>query len=248
MLIVAFILLQIIAFGAVIFALKKILHSDTQGAVRRLEGAYQDLVKKQKDLQQKIEVAEKEYAEKKEESIKIAEKMKSEAMDEMRNKRDDVIKAAKAQADEILSKARASTEEHYRKVEMEVNRKMIDMAAGLIHSSLSPKTAEVLNECLVKEFLDTIKGIDLSSVGPHVESLTLRTVAPLSKENLDKLNSIILTKMKRAIKVEEVTDSQVLAGILLQFGTLLLDGSLPNYVRDNAEKAKADVQFQSKPT
>ena len=69
--------LQIIVFGAVIFFLKKILYRDTESSINRLDRVYQDMLKKQKDLGQKIEAAEKEYNEKKEEASLVASKLKT---------------------------------------------------------------------------------------------------------------------------------------------------------------------------
>lgn len=241
MLIVQIIILNLIVFTGLTLFLKKIFYSDTQSALKRLEGVYQDLLKKQKDLMQKIEAAEKEYAQKKEESIKIADKLKSEAMNEMREKKDEMIKGAKAQAEEIITKARASTDESYKKIEQELARKMIETASGLLGSALSQKSCMVLHTSLIKEFLERGKEFDLSSVGSHVEKLTIRTAFPLSKEENDKLLALMTQKLNRAITLEERVDSTVIAGIVLLFGTLILDGSLANYVRDAAEKAKQEV-------
>ena len=50
---VMLIILQIIVFTGVIFFLRKILVSDTQSSVNRLDHVYQDLLKKQKELTEK---------------------------------------------------------------------------------------------------------------------------------------------------------------------------------------------------
>ena len=60
MLTLQFIILQVIVFSAVVYFLKKILSGDTESAVKRLGIVYEDLVKKQKDLTEKLEAAEKE--------------------------------------------------------------------------------------------------------------------------------------------------------------------------------------------
>ncbi|MBI3306483.1 MAG: F0F1 ATP synthase subunit delta [Candidatus Omnitrophica bacterium] len=241
MLIVQIVILNLIVFTGLILFLKKIFYSDTESALKRLEGVYQDLLKKQKDLTQKIEGAEKEYVQKKEEAVKIVDKLKSDAMDEMRSKKDDMVKSAKSQAEEIINKARASTDEAYKKIEQELSRKMIDTAAELVGSALSPKTCTVLHVSLIKEFFDRGKDFDLSSVGSNVDKLTVRTAFPLSKEDNDKLLALMTQKLNRAVTIEERVDTTVIAGIVLLFGTLILDGSLANYVRDAAEKAKQEL-------
>lgn len=244
MLLIQFIILQIFIFGVVIFALKKILYSDTQGAIKRLEGTYQDLLKKQKDLTQKIEMAEKEYAEKKEEAIKIVDRMKSDAMEEIRGKKDEILKQAKQQADEIIGKARASADEFYKKIELEVTRKMIDTAADLVAASFNPKVLSALHGALVRDFFENCKGLDLSNVGSHVEKLIVRTAFPLAPEIKNQINVLVTTKLKRSLEIEEVVDKGIVAGMVLQFGSLILDTSLPSFVRETAEKTKAELEYK----
>lgn len=116
MMVFQFIIFQVIVFSAVIFFMKRILTNDTQQAVGRLDSAYQDLLKKQKELTQKIEEAEKEYAAKKEETVKVTAKMKSEAAEEIRNLKEEQLKLAKTQADEVLGRAHAAVDEFRHKI------------------------------------------------------------------------------------------------------------------------------------
>ena len=46
----------------------------------------------------------------------------------------------KLQADEMLAKARASTEEYYKKIELELKRKMFETAASMLTQALSEKS------------------------------------------------------------------------------------------------------------
>ncbi len=243
------IIIQIIVFLAFVFVglvvfLQKILKSDAQGAIRRMEVIYQDLLNKQKDLTQKIEAAEKEYQEKKEAAMHVAEKIKSEAMDEMRDKRDETVKVAKTQADEILGKARASAEEFHKKIELELSRKMIDQAAALLIASLTPEASSVLHGVILKEFLAKGKDFDLSGVGSSISKMVIKTAFPLSKDTVDQLSGIIRVKLNRTLEIEEIEDRTLGAGVMLQFDTLMLDGSLASFLKESADKAKREVEFQ----
>lgn len=244
MLILQFLIFQVIIFGVVIFILRKVLQSNTQGAINRFEGTYQDLVKKQTELTQKIEEMEKEYQAKKEEAGKIVDKLKTEALEESRSKRDEILKQAKAAADEISTKARESTDQYYKKIEQEVTRKMIDQAAQLLSTVFTPTISKLFHEELLKDFLERCKEFDLSSVGSHVDHLTIKVPMEVSPETVEALRSIIANKLNRGVKVETVIEPNLKAGILLQFGTLLIDGSIANFIYEAAEEAKRNVQYQ----
>lgn len=245
MLLIQIIILQVVVFGAVIYVLKRILYQDTESSINRLDRVYQDLLKKQKDLTQKIEQAEKEYNEKKEEGTLVASKLKTEAMDEIRKKQDEMIRKAKSEAEELVKKAHESTDNYHKEIEKKLQRKLIDQSAELLASSISGKAAEILHAELLKDFMARINEMDFSGVGSHINTLTIKTPFALKKEELEKFNSFVTLKINRPIKVEEVVDKSLVAGVLFLFGTLLLDGSLLNRVRDSAEGEKKKIELQS---
>lgn len=243
--IIQFIILQVIVFSAVIFFMKKILSSDTQAAVGRLDGVYKDLLNKQKELNEKIEEAEKEYEAKKEEAVKITEEYKSQANEEMRQKKDELIKQAKAQADEILERAKASVDELRDKLKREVASEGVDTAGKILKSALLKHTNEAFHNLIVDDFLENAKDFDLSKVGSHIETVQVRSPYSLTDQHKAKIRSFIAGKIDRELKIEEITDSKVIAGIALQFGSLLLDGSLASTVNDSSENIKEAVRLGS---
>lgn len=243
MMIVQFIILQVIVFSAVIFFMKKILSSDTQAAVGRLDTTYQDLITKQKELNEKIEEAEKEYAAKKEEAVQVLEKMKLDANDEARKKKDEILKQAKAQADEILERAKASSDEIYKKIEREVRAKAVDDAALILHSAVQKHTVVEFHSKIFEEFLEKVKDFDLSKVSPQIDTMTVKTPYPLSDQQKSKLNMFVSTKVNRNLKIEEIIDESQIAGISLLFGSLILEGSLANTIREVAEDKKQKIQL-----
>ncbi len=245
MLLVQIIIFQIVVFGGVIFVLKKILYQDTESSINRLDKVYQDLLNKQKDLTQKIEAAEKEYNAKKEEANLIISKMKTEAMDEIRGKQDEVIKKAKSEAEEILKKAHESEEKFRHGLEKEFQRKVIEQSIALLKVAFSTKTIEILHHALVAEFLEKAQNVDLSKVSANIESVTIKSAIALNKAQLAQFQKLISEKINRSIKVDAQEDKTLIAGVLFQFGTLLLDGSLNNYVKEAGEVSKKSLEFES---
>ncbi len=244
MLLVQIIIFQIIVFGAVIFALKKILSQDTESSINRLDKVYQDLLNKQKDLTQKIEAAEKDYNAKKEEGNLVVGKMKTEAMDEVRVKQDEVIKKAKTEAEEILKKAHESEEKFKKGLEKEFQRKVIEQAATILKVAFSTKIAETLHQALIVEFLERAQKMDLSQISANVDALILKSAFPLDKTQLEQFQKLIASKISRPVKLEAQEDKALIAGVLIQFGTLLLDGSLNNYVKEASEATKKNLEFE----
>mgnify|MGYP001011980880 CR=1 FL=1 len=238
MLILQFLILQIIVFSVVIYFLKKILMGDTQTAISRLDLVYQDLLNKQKELSEKIKSAEKEYEDKKQEAASIIDKMKTEASEEIRQKRDEGFKKAKAEAEEILTKAQESSQKIALEIEKKMRNKILDFTSDIITRSIAHKNLKSFHDALVEDFLTKGKELDLSNVGTQIDLLVIRSAMPLDPEVRKRIESLMLQRLGRKLTVEDEVDPALLAGLQLQFGTLILDGSFANAVKDASAQAK----------
>lgn len=243
MIIVQFIILQVVFFGGVIFFLKKIMRSDTQGAISRMDAVYQDLVKKQKELTEKIAAAEKEYKQKKEEASRIKDQMHTEAVEEIRTKKDEMMKASRAEAEEIVKRAVSSATEMRINLEKEAKCHIVDYAADLARRALDPKVLTMIHAHYLQNFMERGKHFDLSSVIPSVDTCLIRTAYPLTKEAKDKISAMVTGKLGRTLNLTESVDEEVIAGIILQFGNVVVDGSFSNAIFEASEKAKQKIQF-----
>ena len=233
-----FIVLQVIVFGAVIFFLKKILYGDTESAINRLGQTYQDLLKKQKELTEKLEAGEKDFQARKEEATVSAEKMKVQATEDARKKEEEIIKKARVEAEEIVAKGHAAREEVAKEIETRLSHKMVDFAAGLLKSVFNEKAMAMIHEEMVRDFIVRAKEFDLSSASDSAHELIVRTPFPLKKEEAEKLNLLLVTKLNRTVKYNEVADKELIAGVILQFGTLLLDGCLATSIKEAGNHAR----------
>ena len=236
-----FIVLQVVVFGAVIFFLKKILYGDTESAINRLGQTYQDLLKKQKELTEKLEAGEKDFQARKEEASALADKMKTQAAEDVRKKEEEMIKRARVEAEEIVTKAHAAREEVAKEIETRLSRKMVDFAADILKNVFNEKTLAMIHEEMVRDFIVRAKEFDLSSASDSAHELIVRTPFPLKKEEAEKLNLLLVTKLNRTIQYNEVADKGLIAGVVLQFGTLLLDGCLASSIKEAGNQSREKV-------
>jgi len=239
MLTLQFIILQIIVFSAVVYFLKRILSGDTESALKRLGAVYEDLLKKQKDLTEKLEAAEKEYQAKKEESATIADKLAGQAMDEARKKEGEILKKARAEAEDILSKAHGSREQYIREIEIAASRKTVDFAADLLSSVYDEKLKLLIHAQFIKNFIEQAKKSDLASVDLQGQHPTIRTAIALKKDEKEQLRQVIAEGLGVPdLQVDEALDEKLVAGVAMQIGTLLLDGSFANALKESATQVK----------
>jgi len=245
MFIFQFVLLQVIVFSGVIYFLKKILYGDTQSAINRLNREYQDLLGKQKQLSQKVEEAEKELVLKKEEAIAVKNKMTTQAMDEIRQQKDETIMKAKQEAEEIVAKAKAASDKNYHEIEKQVRAKLTEDAADLLRQAMSDQIVRATHVELVSEFLERAKNFDLSNVDPSLQKLTVKTAVPLTAAEKEKIKVFVTAKLNRPLELEEVEDKTLISGVVLMFGTLMMDGSMANYIKEASLKTKQTIEKET---
>jgi F0F1-type ATP synthase delta subunit len=238
-----FTLMQIIVFGVVLYFYKKITAGDTENTVKRLGAVYEDLLKKQKDLTEKLETAEKEYQAKKEESSTIADKLAGQAMDDARKKEEEILKKARAEAEDILSKAHGSRAQLAREMEIAASKKMVDFTADLLNHVYDEKVRTLIHGQFIKNFIEQAKKSDLASVDLQGQHPTIRTPIALKKEEKDQLCQVLAERLgSRDIQIDEVVDEALISGVALQIGTLVLDGSFANALRESAMQVKEKLQ------
>jgi len=73
----------------------------------------------------------------------------------------------------------------------------------------------------------------------------IRSAFPLTEEEKIGFQKILGEKLDLPeLKIEEAVDGLLIAGVVLQIGTLLLDGSFANSVNESAVKMKEKFEYQ----
>ena len=238
-----FLVLAVLVFVALIYFFKKITGENTEENLQRIGAVYEDLLKKQKDLTEKIEAGEKEFQAKKEEAATISEKLAAQALDEVRKKEEEVLKKARAEAEDLLAKAHGSRDQFAREMEIAASKKMVDFTADLLKHVYDDKIRELIHGQFVKNFMEQAKESDLASVDLRGQHPTIRTAIALKKEVKDQLCQVLAERLgSRDIQIDEAVDETLIAGVAMQIGTLALDGSFANALKEAAIQVKEKLQ------
>jgi F0F1-type ATP synthase membrane subunit b/b' len=237
-----FIIAITVAFGIVLFFLKKMLWSDTESAVNRLQTSYEEIKKQKSDLDQKLLQAEVEYKTKKEEAEKVASDILEKANLEATTVRDEAFKKAKQESEAIIDKAHKSVEKIRFDIRREVELHIIELCGGLIKDIFSARVLDQAHLVMVEDFIEELKSMDTAKIAAEFRTVDILTYKPLSEASRQKIKEIIEKKLKKEISIQEKADEQILCGMLVKFGGLALDGTLASRIRDGviAEKQKLE--------
>ncbi|MEI8011025.1 MAG: F0F1 ATP synthase subunit delta [Candidatus Omnitrophota bacterium] len=246
-LMVGFVMSQVVVFGAILGLLYYFYVSQTDGAKKRLERDAEAARVREVELNRKISAADDELVSRRKELDKIELKMKTELEAEATKHKEELVQKARAEAEEIITRAQNSAAGIRRDIEKQMELKIIDHSVNILNGVLARGARVSLEKDLVEEFIEQLKAVDMSKISLDIKEADVITSADLGPSELKRITDIIKNKSGRDIILHAKIDgSQVVAGMVIHFGSLQLDGSFKAAVRDAAVALKAEVEKASR--
>jgi F-type H+-transporting ATPase subunit b len=243
-LIVQFLVLTAIISGAIIFALYLVLIKTVDGAKQRLDRDAEAARERERELNQKIKEADAELQRRQKELDMMERKMRQELEEKAAKQKDEIIQKARAEAEEIITKAQNAKEGIRRDIEKNMEIKIIDYSVRVINDVFSNAIKDTLDKQLFNEFIVQLKSVDMSRLGPDVKTADVITANPLDQSALNEIVKVFKEKASRELKLNPKIDKTIVGGVILQFESLLLDGSLQNAFKGSANAIKTQVEKQ----
>ena len=243
-LIVQFLILTTVISGAIIFTLYLVLIKTVDGAKQRLDRDAEAARERERELNQKIKEADAELQCRQKELDIMERKMRQELEEKAAKQKDEIIQKARTEAEEIIVKAQNAKEAIRRDIEKNMEIKIIDYSVRVVNDVFGNTVKDVLDRQLFSEFVEQLKNVDMNRLGPDVKSADVITANPLDQSALNEIVKIFKERISRDIKLNPKIDKTIVGGVILQFDSLLLDGSLQNFFKESANTIKAQVEKQ----
>lgn len=237
---IKFIILMFVVCGGIIIMIRRALVTSTEGAVNRLNGEIAKANAKQEELNKKLKEADEELAKRKAEAKELAEKMRSDAEEESKAEREKIIAKAREEGEEIIAKAQGAKEKLREDLEKETDLKALNFGIEILNKIFVEKAKNFLNQDLISEFLENLKNTDMSKISPDVNEAEIVIQGSLDESVKSQFAQVIKEKLGREVSVKATTDDSIGGGIILKFGSMALDGSIKNLIRE------AGVELQEK--
>lgn len=243
-LIIQFLILTTLISGMIIFALYMVLIRTVDGAKQRLDRDAEAARQREAELNMKIKQADAELQRRQKELDLIEKKMRQELEESANKMKEELIQKARVEAEEIITKAQNAKESIRREIVRDMEIKIVDYSVKVLSEVFTNAANDSLDRQLFKEFVEKLKAVDLSKLGPDVKTADVITANPLDQGALSEISQIFKEKLGRDIKLNPKIDKTVLNGVTLQFESLLLDGSLQNSFKESATALKQQVEKQ----
>ncbi len=225
------IILQVIIFGGLIFALRQILTKNISSATSHLDDIHSDFVKREEELKKRQEEAEKYYEDMIAKAKDEVDKMRQDADQKLQEERDKAIDEARAQSEKIVQKAEKTKELFINEIRTEMDEKNVERLRSLV-LAIFPKH---LQEELHKLWLSDLFSGDLSRLAnmripADVTEVKVMAAFALTSEQKSALKKKFKEQLNRDFSFQEEIQPSLIAGVAISIGSLMLDGSLSNKI------------------
>jgi len=246
LLLFGFIFAQIILLGIIIFVLKRLIFQDTTSAVNRLTRLDNMNREKEKQLVARLEEVEKMLAAKRAELEEEEKRMKMEAQRAANQLHDEIIKTARQEADELIKKATSSRDKMKADCMIEAENKVVDFCLEMMKKALSSLVIDSIDDELVAEFITNLEATDMRVISDTISEVEVDSARKITPDLAQKIQDELNKKLGREIKLKFREDAALLGGVLLRFGSLVVDDTLVEHLREAAKQLKEGVSWAHK--
>jgi len=214
------------------------MYSASYLETKRLQQLSQENSKKAQELAAKLEDAQRQCQDKLEIAEKEAKRLKAQAEEEIGKLKEDVLNKARQEGERIVNQALNSKEKVKEEIESKMTEKSIEQSLRLIQAVLTAENQLLLHQGLVDNILEEIEKIEPEKLKINIHKGKLITPYEIAKPKKEKIIAVLSKKSCKEISLEEEIDKNIIAGITIKLGSLVIDGSLSGKLREAAEVLK----------
>ncbi len=225
--IVSMVVIVVVSFLGMVKFLQKFFNREVTSATSHLDTliaeteAKETEVKKQYDeaKRQSLEIisnAQKDGALQKENVLKVAAEEKAKILNE-----------AYARADEVIKQADNARLALLAELEQKISEKAVIKAQELLQKVLPEDFRKTVHGCWVNDVItNSFQELDRLRIPQGLSEVKVIGAFSLTEEEKANLKSKIEEKLGFEIKLQEETDPGLICGLVVNIGSLILDGSL----------------------
>ncbi len=233
------VLIQLFIFTMLVLFLRVLLTRNVTTATAHLHELNQD-------YNEKVEAANKRKAEVdsyyNETLLKTkvdAEKQKVLILREAQETQEAVLKDARRQGEDIIANAHKAKEQAMEEIDARVEALARLKASEMVHEVLTAEMSEHLHQLWVKELLkEGLGDLDKLNLPEDAKEIRVQSAFPLTAEQKSALQKKFHMVFDKNTPLVEELSPELVAGMRIRLGSVLIDGSLQFKIKEMARDAK----------
>lgn len=236
------VIIQIIVIGGIVFAIRYFLTRNITRATAHLERLSQDYNRKEKEIDKHLNEA-KEHSTKilskaQEETRQIKAKSSSEAKEE----KDRILRETHLQSEQIIQQANKTREFLIQEINQKIEKKVTQKACELIREVIPDQLQRETHSHQLRELVkDGLEELDRLHLPDEIQEVHITSAYQLTPDERSILEKKLKGKIRDDIEIKEETAPDLVAGLIITIGSLVIDGSL----RYTIQEAAKNVQYST---
>lgn len=225
------IILQVIIFGGLIFALRQILTKNITSATNHLDDIHSDFVKREEELKKRQAEADKYYDDMIAKAKDEVDKMRQDADFKLQEERDKTIEEARLASEQIVLKAEKTKEMLINELRHEMEEKNVERLRGLVLAIFPRHLQEEFHKLWLSDlFIGDLSRLANMRIPADASEAKVLTAFALTSEQKSALNKKFKEQLNRDFSFQEEVRPSLIAGVVISIGSLVLDGTLANKI------------------
>ena len=222
-------------FGFLVVVLVRIMKQSFVQETQHLDQMNQDYLKKEEEADNYLTEAKQKSQELVKQAQHDAETMKEEIISKVQEEKERVLGLARQQAQDIVQQADKTRQMLLAEINERIAKEAIVQACQLIQDTLPEGFKQDVHAHWVQDLIKSgFLSLERLNVSPDIQEVGVTSAFSLTEEQKKLLLKNLKDVLKREVTLKESVDAKIVAGIVVQIGDLVLDGSLKNKIQERS--------------
>ncbi|MDD5431538.1 MAG: F0F1 ATP synthase subunit delta [Candidatus Omnitrophica bacterium] len=226
--IIQLIILQVAAVFGLLFLLRILYKKHLGYAETRLKELQAELSAREAQVKKELEEARKlklaEFDKARADSKKIVDEARL-LCDSLRQKAEE---DAKLEKQKLLTQGNDEIERIRKNIASDVKNKALELSMEMLKLAFTGKNNEQLQYQLIDELIQEVENLDKTRITVKSNKIKIVSCFKLNEKEISRLKNTLSIKLGQDITMEESINPDLIAGIIIQIGEFIIDGSLKN--------------------
>ena len=224
-------IIQVVTFVGILFLLRFLFYRHLKSALATLNTLHEQNLVKEEELNEELKRAKEENRAQIEQGKAKAELIIEEANKEVQRHRLNMEERAKLQAEKIIASGRLEIETLKLNVMKDIQAQSVELASKMIAELLTKTDKTALQVGFASGIIEEISRLPKEQFNVHTKHAKVLSSFPLLDKQKSEIKRVLAEKMDKEIEISEEIDPDLIGGLTVEIGGMVIDGTLKNKLR-----------------
>jgi len=225
------VVIQVATFAALLLALRALFSRNLNRALKRLQTLHEETMVKEAQLKEELQRAQQERAAEVERGRQEAAAVLDAAKREAQAVRANAETQAKQESQRIVARGREELERLRAHLASEIENDALHLSTEMIRYTFTEDGKAEFHRHLIDGLITEISRLEKDRFSVHAEMASVTSSFPLTDHEKQRLRRVLSEKLGGDVGLTEHLDPELITGLVVQIGGLVIDGSLKNKLR-----------------